>query len=99
MKITRTHIFTTVYNHVLIHTVLSELEQWRVKTLAQGFNTAVQDSNMGPLRQTFDALPLSHYAISVSPVSIWNIKEEDVKHPGSDPPKCQHRKVGLVKMF
>ena len=40
----------------------SGLEQCRVKILAQGFNTAAQDSNPGPLRRESDALPLSHGA-------------------------------------
>ena len=36
------HISTTVYSHVLIFIQLSELEQYRVKKLAQGFNTAAR---------------------------------------------------------
>ena len=39
---------------------LSELEQCRVKKLAQGFNTAAQDSNLGPFSRQSEALPLSH---------------------------------------
>ena len=39
---------------------LSELEQCRVKKLAQGFNTAAQDSNQVPLSRESEALPLSH---------------------------------------
>ena len=39
---------------------LSELEQCRVTKLAQGFNTAAQDSNPGSLSQGSEALPLSH---------------------------------------
>ena len=42
---------------------LSELEQCRVKKLAQGFNTAAEDSNPGPLSQESEALPLSHSAL------------------------------------
>ena len=41
---------------------LSGLEQCRMKKLAQGFNTAAQDSNPGPLSRESDALPLSHGA-------------------------------------
>ena len=41
---------------------LSGLEQCRVKKLAQGFNTAAQDSNPGPLSRESDALPLGHGA-------------------------------------
>ena len=41
---------------------LSELEQGRVKKLAQGFNTAAQDSNPGSRSQESEALPLSHCA-------------------------------------
>ena len=36
---------------------LSELEQCRVKKLAQGFNTAAQDSNQGSRSREFEALP------------------------------------------
>ena len=51
---------------------LSELEQRRVKQLAQGFNTAAQDSNPGYLssRQS-EALPLSHCALRFTEFS-WN---------------------------
>ena len=41
---------------------LSELEQCRVKKLAQGFNTAAQDLNPGSLSRESRALPLSHCA-------------------------------------
>ena len=41
------HISTIVCGQVLIQ--LSKLEQCRVKTIAQGFNTAPQDSNPGSL--------------------------------------------------
>ena len=41
---------------------LSGLEQCRVKILAQGFNTAAQDSNTDPLSRESDALPLSYGA-------------------------------------
>ena len=57
------HIVTTVYSQVLIYSQLSELEQCRVKTLAQGFNTAAQNSNPGSRSRESDALPLSHYAL------------------------------------
>ena len=39
---------------------LSELEQCRVKKLAQCFNTAAQDSNLGSRSRESEALPLSH---------------------------------------
>ena len=43
---------------------LSELEQCRVKKLAQGFNTAAQDSHPGPLSLSLaEALPLIHCAL------------------------------------
>ena len=45
---------------------LSELEQCRVKKLAQGFNTAAQVSNPGSRSQGFEALPLSHCALLFS---------------------------------
>ena len=41
------YISTTVYSQVLIQ--LTELEQCKVKKLAQGFKTAAQDLNTGPL--------------------------------------------------
>ena len=39
---------------------LSELEQYRVKKDAYGFNTAAQDSNPGSLSRESETLPLSH---------------------------------------
>ena len=42
---------------------LSELEQCRVKKLAQGFNTAEQDSNPGSCSRDSEVLPLSHGAL------------------------------------
>ena len=51
---------------------LSELEQCRVKKLAQGFNTAAQDSNPGPLSRESDTLPLSHGAHR--PCWLFNIR-------------------------
>ena len=42
---------------------LRELEQWRVKKLAQGFNTAAHGSNPGSLSRESEALPLSHCAL------------------------------------
>ena len=42
---------------------LSELEQCRVKQLAQGFNTAAQDTNPGPLSRESEALSLSYSAL------------------------------------
>ena len=42
---------------------LSELGKCIVEKLAQGSNTAVQDSNPGPLSQESETLPLSHCAI------------------------------------
>ena len=42
---------------------LSELEQCRVKKLAQGYNTTVQDSNPGSRSRESEALPLSHCAL------------------------------------
>ena len=38
---------------------LSEQEQCRAKKLAQGFNTAAQDSNPGSRSPESEALPLS----------------------------------------
>ena len=42
---------------------LSELEQCRVKKLAQDFNTAAQDSNPGSRSRESETLPLSHCAL------------------------------------
>ena len=42
---------------------LSELEKHRVKQLAQGFNTAEQDSNPGSRSRESESLPLSHCAL------------------------------------
>ena len=39
---------------------LGELEQCRMKKLAQGFNAAAQDSNPGSRSRESEALPLSH---------------------------------------
>ena len=44
---------------------LSELEQCRVETLFQGFDTAAQDSNPGSRSQESEALPLSHCALQM----------------------------------
>ena len=49
---------------------LSELEQCRVKKLAQGFNTAAQDSNPGSRSRESEALPLSHCALLVSVIGM-----------------------------
>ena len=43
---------------------LSELEQCRVKKLAQGFNTTAQDSNPGSHSRESKAVPLSHCALT-----------------------------------
>ena len=48
----------SIARYSFIH--LSELEQCRVKVLSQGFNTAAQDSNPGPLSQESEALPPSY---------------------------------------
>ena len=44
---------------------LNELEQCRVKELAQGFNTAAQDSNPGSRSRESEALRLSHCALPI----------------------------------
>ena len=46
------HISTTVYSQVLILIQLSELEQCRVKKLAQGFNTAVRIRTRVPVGES-----------------------------------------------
>ena len=50
---------------------LSGLEHGRVKKIAQGFNTAAQDSNPGPLSRESDALPLSHGAQDIMFSHLW----------------------------
>ena len=50
----------SIARYSFIH--LSELEQCRMKKLAQGFNTAAQDSNPGSRSRESEALPLSHCA-------------------------------------
>ena len=52
---------------------LSELEQCRVKKLAEAFNTAAQDSNPGSRSRESEALPLSHCALWTS---WWKWKSE-----------------------
>ena len=51
---------------------LSELEQCRVKKIAQGFNTAAQDSNPGSRSRESDPLALSHCAPHKA-TSSWGI--------------------------
>ena len=50
---------------------LRELEQCRVNTFAQGFNTAAQDSNPGSRSRESEALPLSHCALVNSLISLY----------------------------
>ena len=45
---------------------LSELEQCRVKTLAEGFHTAAKDSNPGARSREFETIPLSHCALQLA---------------------------------
>ena len=53
---------------------LSKLEQCRVKNLAQGFNTAAQDSNPGSRSRESEALLLSHWSLYVlSTVAAYHI--------------------------
>ena len=71
---------------------LSELEQCRVKKLAQGFNTAAQDSNPGSLRRESEALPLSHCAIQ-----IYNrMLLYPIRIPYLDPSPGIHRRGVIV---
>ena len=73
---------------------LSELEQCRVKTLAQGFNTAVYGSNPGSRSRESEALPLSHCARctlygwppvhnTLSVHCVWLAKGSEPVHVGS----------------
>ena len=69
------------------------MEQCRVKKIAQGFNTAAQDSNLGPYSRELKALPLSHCVLhtygrtlvkcSTSPNQLPMPKHED---PGTTLP-------------
>ena len=47
----------------------SELEQCRLKNLAQGFNTTAQSLNPGSRSREFEALPLSHCALQIESYS------------------------------
>ena len=55
---------------------LSELEQCRVTKLAQGFNTAAQDSNPGSLSRESEALPLSHCTLQGRRPLRWKQRKE-----------------------
>ena len=55
---------------------LSELEQCRVKKLAQEFNTAAQDSIPGSLSRESEALPLSHCALHTENISLILFNDE-----------------------
>ena len=50
---------------------LSELEQYRVKNLAQGCNTAAQDSNPDSRNRESEALPLCHCALQMYATSSY----------------------------
>ena len=50
--------------------LLSELDQCRVKKLAQGFNTAAQDSNPGTFSRESEALPVSHSVLTWSGLEV-----------------------------
>ena len=52
---------------------LSELEQCRVKKLAQDFNTTAQDSTPGALSRGSDALPMSHHSHMTTTTIIRNM--------------------------
>ena len=65
------HISINIYIYIYIYIYiarysfiqLSELEQRRVIKLAQGFNTAAQDSNPGSRSRESEPVPLSHCAL------------------------------------
>ena len=50
---------------------MSEPEQCRVKKLAQGFNTAAQDSNPGSRSRESEDLPLSHCVLLWRAVNVY----------------------------
>ena len=52
---------------------LSELEQCRVKKLAQGFNTTAQDSNPSSRNRESEALPLSHCALRIESIDEYKV--------------------------
>ena len=56
---------------------LSELEQCRVKTLAQDFNTAAQDSNPGSRNRESEALPLSQALVHLRGTSNTLLESMD----------------------
>ena len=52
---------------------LNELEQCRLKTLAEDFNTTAQDLNLGSLSQESEAPPLRHCTLHI----LWDIISGD----------------------
>ena len=56
----------------------SELEQCRVKKLAQGFNIAAQDSNPGSRSRESEALPLSQGALQSDYVTSNSTKYKSI---------------------
>ena len=60
-----TDLFIQTPSHLISYSFiqLSELEQCRVKNLAQGFNIAAQDSNPGSISRDSEAQPLTHWAL------------------------------------
>ena len=63
---------------------LNELEQCRVKKLAQCFITAAQDSNPGSLSRESEALPLSHCALQQTLARTW-VERRTAPVPGCSP--------------
>ena len=71
------HISTTVYSQVYSVIQLRELEQCRVKKIAQGFITAARDSNPGSLSRESEPLPLNHCAqfssVEMHTPVVWGV--------------------------
>ena len=71
---------------------LSQLEQCRVKKLAQGFNTTAQDSNLGSRSRESEALPLSHCGLhehdKMSPVQYFVINTCMLTHTHTNHLRC-----------
>ena len=69
-RINTHHLFIARYSFIQ----LSELKQCRVNKLAQGFNTAAQDSNPGPISRESGGLPLSHCALHTTRVCVNTVE-------------------------
>ena len=80
---------------------LRELEQCRVNKLAQGFNTAAQDSNPGPLSRESEALPQSHCALQLQEW-FWDAHENALTKeavPASTAEVLQRAAISVIQLL